>query len=286
MTIEQVREALIAAGVKETAIGLLQKEDMLDAVSLTAATADQLKTIGLTLGMAIKVKSAFKSDQPDASAVASVPVAGPALPRTIILQNAKTTNEGVLTNLLGGSPEAIEEARQRFGTEALFVPRTDGSLDVKATIDYLGWKTRAGTSRRFKNSDGQSVQLLDINGLLNVVLELNPVTGEVLVPGDQMLDLTRDQRLLISYAVVTRRITGDVNIDLIIEQVQRSPLPGTFAQTAADLESARRNQTDDFRRAEDRLSRRSERVHSSGGDLVASGHDQKSRFAELVARIR
>ncbi len=255
MSIEQVREALTTAGVNAIAIALLQKEDMLDTVALNAASADQLKTIGLTLGMAMKVKSAFKGEQV-AAAIPVQAVAAPASPVLVVKKQGKKTAGDILAALATPTPETIDDARKHFKNEKVFVTNSDGSLDVPATSDYLGWKTRAGTSERFKNTAGQSVQLVNLDGLLNVILDLDPLTGQVLVPGDPMLALNRDQRLLVAFAVVTRRTTSDQNADLIIEQVQRTPLPGSWAQAAVDLESARRNQTDAFRQAEQRLSKR------------------------------
>lgn len=250
MTIEQVREKLTQAGVNTDSLTKLAGQDMLDAEQLNDTGEDALVSIvGLTLGMAKKVKKAFPGTTPVAAPVAT-PVT--ALPTQLVVRKpGKATAEDLLNGLLAGTPDEVAAAQKKWGKKAFIVTNDDGTLDVKGTLAYLGWSATRGESDRYPNTAGTQVQLVNIDSLLNVKIECDPLTGKKMVPGDAMYALSAEQQLLVSFAVVTNKVRPGDNADLIISQVKE--LTSTWAQVKAQLATAKRNNTQEYQRAEARL---------------------------------
>ncbi len=262
MTEQEIIEKLQGQGVTPAAIAVLTEQEMLDVTSLTNVTQEALVVVGIKLGSAVKIKVAF----PSTPAAAAAPVVS-----EIKVVESKRTNQIVLDEL-AASPTAdvIAEARTRFKGRCL-VPTTEGKLDVAGTLDALEFIARIGESpKRFKNSQGVSVALVNIDGLLATVLDLNPLTGELLAPGDPMLEeLTRDQRLLIAFAFQRKAVKSDENPDLLINQVTAGK--GRWAQLAADLLTAQRTQHPDVAAAQARIQRVSGVETSTPGGGGGSG---------------
>lgn len=259
MTIEQITDALNTAGVNADSIAKLKAQDMLDQDSLTDTNAaDLVKHVGLTLGMAGKVKKAFPSTAANTTPTAPA-VAAPVGPISVVIDDGKLTTDQILTNLSTGLPEAIADAREKFGDEAIYVTNLEGGLDVEATKKYLAWKATRGSAPRFQNTDGVQVDLVSVDSLFNVLIDLCPLTGQDLVPGDVMLTLSGDQRLLLAFGVETNRVRSNENVDLLIGQVKS--LTTTWKQIAHDLATAKRNNTPAYQRAVARLTRQPVRTN-------------------------
>lgn len=253
---EQVIKKLTEGGVNEAAIDALRKADLLDADLLETFSRDDLAKC-VTMGMAGKIKKVYPG-----TATASTPTAPvPAIPADVRIVT-KRTNRMILDDL-ATNPDAdiIAEARGAF-TGKCFVTTGEGKLDVEATLKAMEFAARGGRAiTRYKNSEGISVALVNIDGLLATVIARNPMNGTDLVPGDPLLEeLTAEQRLLLAFACVRRHVRADENVDLLIQQINENGT--TWQQRAHELARAKVTSHADYQAAKARC----ERVTGNEGD--------------------
>lgn len=268
----EVKGKLSAAGVSEDAIEKLVAERMLDAELLAETSDKDLREIGLLMGDAKRVKRVFPT-----AAAEPVPASAPAAPApsavpgnvTVVLKNPEPpTDDEILNGVKDKDEDAIEEARVRWGGNAVYVTANDGKLDVAATLEAVKFFKKHGVRDRFENSEKQSVRVLTLDQLVDAEENLNPLTLEVLVPGEPMGALTEEQRLLIAFGVVCGAVKANADEDGVIDSVTRMTSRWQTVQT--DLKRAQAAEDDQYRQARKRLRCKSSEV-SNRSSAGASG---------------
>ena len=147
-----VEDLLKEAGVTDATIGVLTEQDMLDATSLTAATRDDLKDIGIILGQAIKIKGVYPSADTSAPATAATPQQI----NVQLKQSYREMNVQQLFDALAADPnddEALSELQSRdqylkaaAKTENLAVVGKDNDVNVSATLKYWQYLKKPGST--------------------------------------------------------------------------------------------------------------------------------------------
>lgn len=249
----ELTERLKNAGVSDDSIAKLEKEDLLDEDLLRALTADQLKSsTDMTLGQALRIVKAVSpaaTEAPAAQTAAQSPTAP--TPVTVVLSGPKKkTPAEILAGVAAKEDDAIEEARALWGNRSVCVTNSDGTLDVAATVEAIKF-LREGQTDRFKNTAGDFVRLISMDELLNNERDLHPITGELLVPGEPMSELSEEQRLLIAYAIERGDVSPRDDEDALIDQVSRKT--ARWRNLEVDLKADEKKNTPVFQAASRRL---------------------------------
>lgn len=271
MDTEQLKGKLTEAGVSEDGIAKLEAERMLDVELLAETSENDLREVGLLMGDAKRVKRAF----PAAAAPPAVPAqpapAAPATPSliTVVMKgNEPDSDETVLNGVRDKNEDAIDEARNRWGTRAVYVLTEQGELDVPATVAAIKFFNKHGDRDRIANSANQHVKVVSLDMVVNSEEDFNPLTGQVLVPGEPMSQLTPDQRLLIAFGVEQGVVSHYDDEDAVIDTVSR--MTPKWKLVESDLAGARAADHEQYHLARRRV-RGKVTPADSGGFLLLDG---------------